>query len=1323
MGTLGARRQRAKKTLFQRLSELAATSGADSGIMGGTIVQLLAEHFDVPLARIDEIAQERLHCRACYERGHIVSGGSASLRGTPAEIICREKRSYYTTRPLEEFPDDPFLRQQGIRTYAGVPVMNAGGEVQAIVSILSDRSRRLSHRDLELLHIIARWVGAEIERAKLLDAERQRARHASTLLEIVRTINSEIEFKEVLKRIAQATLEAIGADRCNILLFDQQRRYLIPTITISDVGDRELWEKFRRDAVIPIEQVLELQSQLLQQGVVTIDDAGSSPRLPRHLIEQYGVKSVGLALLRSAESEPLGVMILDYYHASHHFSPDEIELLATIAHESAIAITQARLYQRAARASFEWRTTFDAMSDGVFLFDVNGQLKRVNRAGAHLLDRELKSLIGCRADDLLAALGMTDVSVKEIVSLRQRSEQEVAYKDRHLLLSFEPMKDRDEHPTGVVLVARDITERKRREEGERLVQQRTQVLLEMAQACGTVLDIEALLQLIVRKTADFFEADRCSIYLMDDEGERIVRVVNHGADEEVKRVLESLVGREVRTFPVGELLLRSNEPIVVEDARGSELLPRDLVEHVGIRSYVAVPLWDRGHLRAALFIVYGTEEHRFAPEEVSLAGAIAATTAAAISNARLYEMTREAEERYRALYWIAEQHVKQLTALENVTRELTAALDLRHIFESVSDASRAIFDAQRTSIFLTAGEGDRSVCAYASGLSSEFIEAISSPFPWKPDPAAPLQPIYVADATMDASLGHLRPVIEAEGVRSLLVVPLVYGGQPLGTLAFYHTAPRSYTQEEIELAEAFAHQTAIAINNARLYEDLKASEERYIDLYERAPAMYHTMDLNGVILECNQTEAEATGYAKEELIGRSIFDLLPEDSAESLRQRWPELLSEGWVEGLEFQIRKKDGDLLWVACDTRIVNNERGTPLALRAILRDITDRKRLEEQLLRSQRMEAVGTLASGIAHDFNNLLTGVLGFASLAKTLVPPDGELYEYLDMIERSALRASDLTRQILTFARGSRRPRHAVKINDVVEETLELLRRGIASDITIEKRLMEPLPIIEGDSAQIQQALLNLCLNGCEAMPQGGTLTIETRYEFIEDPYVHRVPDAKPGPYVVISVSDTGIGMDQATQARIFDPFFTTKEPGKGTGLGLAIVYGVVHNHEGFINVYSELGHGSTFRVYLPAQRGSEAVAATAHFFPVPGGTETLLVIDDEEPVRRLAQHIFRMLGYRIFEAADGQQGLEIFRQHKDEIDLVILDLTMPRLGGVETYRALKALNPRIKVILSSGYTQEGRAELILREGASAFVQKPYQMQELAQTVRRVLDEK
>jgi PAS domain S-box-containing protein len=1014
---------------LKRLYDLAIAPSGDLAEVGKKVAEAVAELLHVPFAAVEALESDKVRMIGLYARGETTTGNEAVLHGTACEQVVRLKQPYYTSSAHERFPNSPFLQEYRIATYAGVPVFDKSGEVIGVINAMSDDDIALTSESFDLLHILAQRVSAEMQIAGLLDRERHHARHLSTILDIVRTINSEIEYKEVLKRIARATLEVTGSDRCNILLFDKPQQQLVPTITLSKIEDRAGWEDFKREAALSIDTIPEIYSLLSHRDVVTFDSAAESSLLPPHLIQRYQVKSLGLALLRSADGESLGIMTLDYHSAPHQFSQAEIELLKAIAHESVIAIT----------------------------------------------------------------------------------------------------------------------------------------------------------------------------------------------------------------------------------------------------------------------------------------------------NAQLYQSSREAEERYRAAYLTTEIQLRQLRALEKVNEDLTLALDLQQIFRSVIEASRAILDADRSGLYLINHATGLMECAYASGVSEAYTEAAGGYCPWERGSPQKPKPVAIADAASDPSLSQLSHLLINEGIRSLLLVPLVYRGELLGKLALYHNENKVYSTHEIELAQAFANQAAIAINNARLYEHLKASEERHVDLYERAPAMYHTTDLRGIILDCNQTEVEMLGFSKSEIIGHSIEEFLPADSAGLLAESWPKLLSEGRIEGLEFQLRQQDGTLLSVVCDASTINDAHGTPVAIRSILRDITERKRLEEQLLRSQRMEAVGTLASGIAHDFNNLLTGVLGFASLGKTLTQPEEEIYEHLDMIEKSAIRASDLTRQLLTFVRGGKRQAKAVNVNETIRETLQLLMRGIDKKVVVEQSLAPDLPVIEADPAQIQQALLNLCINSCEAMPIGGTLMIKTNSAFIEDPYAHQLPDAKPGYYIIISVTDTGIGMDQATQARIFDPFFTTKELGKGTGLGLAMVYGIVRNHDGFINVYSELGHGSTFKVYLPVRTAGEESAVIERATKLRGGNETVLVIDDEPHVRRLASQVLRTLGYQVLVAEDGQHGVEVFRQHDHDIALVILDLTMPRMGGLETFRSLKAINPDVKVILSSGYTQEGKAAKLLTEGVQAFVQKPYQMQELATTVRKILD--
>jgi len=390
------------------------------------------------------------------------------------------------------------------------------------------------------------------------------------------------------------------------------------------------------------------------------------------------------------------------------------------------------------------------------------------------------------------------------------------------------------------------------------------------------------------------------------------------------------------------------------------------------------------------------------------------------------------------------------------------------------------------------------------------------------------------------------------------------------------------------------------------------------------------------------------------------------------------------------------------------------------AMMEDVTERRRLEEQLIQSQKMESIGLLAGGIAHDFNNILGGILGYASFVKAQVPTTDRIYPHLETIERSALRAADLTSQLLGFARGGKYVVGPIMVNDLVRETAELLRGTIEKNIAVETVPDSANPVVEADASQIQQVLMNLCVNARDAMPGGGTLTITTRRLHAPDAFLRSVLDGRPGEFVRIDVADTGVGIERSIRNRIFDPFFTTKEKGKGTGLGLATVYGIVKNHNGFINVESEIGEGTTFAVYIPAVDRPAPVAAG----PAPrvaGGRETIMVVDDEETIRFLVRDILEEMGYTVLAAADGAAALALYARNAGNVDLVILDMTMPGMGGRETFEKLKEFDPAVRAILSTGYAEDERARQMLALGVRAFVQKPYRVEELTAAVRRILD--
>jgi two-component system cell cycle sensor histidine kinase/response regulator CckA len=391
---------------------------------------------------------------------------------------------------------------------------------------------------------------------------------------------------------------------------------------------------------------------------------------------------------------------------------------------------------------------------------------------------------------------------------------------------------------------------------------------------------------------------------------------------------------------------------------------------------------------------------------------------------------------------------------------------------------------------------------------------------------------------------------------------------------------------------------------------------------------------------------------------------------------------------------------------------------------RALSELKITHEQFLQAQKMEALGTLAGGIAHDFNNILTGILGFASLAKAEISEENAIYQYIEQIERSAIRASELTSKILTFARRSRFEIKTVDLNKVVTEVLQILERTTSRNIKI-KHILFPQPCyVDIDESKMEQAIMNICVNSLEAMPSGGELTIKTEISSVNNTKkLPKQPQDKK--YVRVSVIDTGLGMDSETQQKIFDPFFTTKGKSGGTGLGLAMVYGVINEFGGYIKVESGLGKGTIFSFYLPfSQQKMESQTSKEwkESSQIPKGNgETILLVDDEEVILKLGKNTLEHLGYNVIIANDGLAAIEMYKKFSNEIALIVLDLLMPNLSGKEVFHQLRQINPDVKIIVSTGYAKEDIFQPLLDSRANGFLEKPYKIQELAEVINHVIE--
>ena len=383
-------------------------------------------------------------------------------------------------------------------------------------------------------------------------------------------------------------------------------------------------------------------------------------------------------------------------------------------------------------------------------------------------------------------------------------------------------------------------------------------------------------------------------------------------------------------------------------------------------------------------------------------------------------------------------------------------------------------------------------------------------------------------------------------------------------------------------------------------------------------------------------------------------------------------------------------------------------------------ERESLQTQLQQAQKMEAVGTLAGGIAHDFNNLLMAIQGRTSIMLMKKDSSHPDIRHLKGIENNVESAAELTRQLLGFAKGGKYEVRPTDLNELVKKENRMFGRT-KKEISIHGKYAEDLWSVEVDRGQIEQVLLNLYINAWQAMPGGGNLYLETENVTLDEDYVKPFSIA-PGRYVKISVADTGVGMDKATRERIFEPFFTTKEMGRGTGLGLASAYGIIKNHGGFINVYSEKGHGTTFNIYLPASE-KEAIEEKKPAGSTLRGTETVLFVDDEDMIIEVAGELFEQLGYKVLTAGSGREAIETYEKNKEKIDIVLLDMIMPDMSGGETYDKLKEINPDIKVLLASGYSMNGTATEIMDRGCNGFIQKPFKMKEFSQKLREILNQK
>lgn len=722
-------------------------------------------------------------------------------------------------------------------------------------------------------------------------------------------------------------------------------------------------------------------------------------------------------------------------------------------------------------------------------------------------------------------------------------------------------------------------------------------------------------------------------------------------------------------------------------------------------------------------------EHR-RKNDVPLAVEVSASLIEYEGDRAILAVARDITERTRADELLYRQN-EYLTTLHETTLGLISRLDVSSLLQTIVTRAGKLVGTEHCFVYLINADGTAMDMLFQSGIYNSLLH----------HPIAPGQgiagrvwntgePFRVDDYCHWE--GRL-PDPERDVLHAMAGVPLKANHEVIGVLGLAFVDPAAvFNDDQMELLTQFGELASLALDNARLYdaaqkelvERTKAEEElrKLSHAVEQSPVSIIITDLQGNIEYANQHFTNLTGYSQDELLGQNPRILKSGLTTQAeYHALWDTILSGHEWRG-EFQNIKKNGELYWELALISPIRNSSFVITHFMAIKEDITERKKMENRLRHSQKMEAVGQLAGGIAHDFNNILTAIIGYTTILQMKIPEDSSLRSTTDQILASAERAATLTQGLLAFSRKEVNNPGRIDLNGVLDRVEKLLTRLIGEDIRLTTLPSEqPLPVM-ADSIQMEQVLMNLVTNARDAMPEGGEITISSERINLDSQFIATHGFGSSGHFALLTVSDTGHGMDAETVKHIFEPFYTTKETGKGTGLGLSIVYGIIKKHNGFILCHSLPGVGTIFHVYLPLTAGDEQPSlAQALSAPCDTGSETILIAEDDEPTRTLTKKLLEEFGYSVIEAEDGIQALEKFRECHSAIRLVILDAVMPHMKGMEVYREIRTMSPESRVILCSGYDAD------VMEGHDAFdrnlhfIPKPFMPKELLMKVMEVLD--
>jgi len=865
------------------------------------------------------------------------------------------------------------------------------------------------------------------------------------------------------------------------------------------------------------------------------------------------------------------------------------------------------------------------------------------------------------------------------------------------------------------IIANSIERKRRDGELHRLADQRKH-LLEVSTSMLATLNLDEVIRQTLNILNDIIRFDECGIHLLDDK-ENVLHpyiVVNsHGMHIETKK----------SPIPVGKGIISTS----VNDGKAylvnhSHLDPRSYypdTKKIETEHLISVPMKTNDAI-SGTFTVVRQNDDPFTTDEFELIQLFVGYVSVAIENARLYQTIRKQHSVTAALLQ---------TALSIVEQK-----DVKEVLTLIAKQTVSITGVDRCSLFIWNNFAEQ-LDPFVIITPNKDEETLFADVKIKRTDTAIIAKLIERKGPVQIrreDMATLLPAnyIEKFSLKSLLVIPFFKNGKLMGSMILDDTREeRTFTDDDMKVAIGIANQAAVAIENAFLFEKIKASEERYRSLFEDSKDGVFTSTEDGCIIDINPAGIEMLGYeTKEELqnvnIGKDIY------ANSERREEYKRIIREdGFVKDFEAVLKQKDGKLITCLITSTAFYDTETDKTYFRGFLRNVTEKKKLEDQLRQTQKMESLGQLAGGIAHDFNNVL-GIIQASLSAMKNKKNQHQAYvnQYVEMAENAVTRGADVARRLLTFSQSNDIKLRPLFIADVVKDLTNVLKHTIEKNISLETKITSDLPPFMGDNGQVYQMLLNLCLNARDAISEN-TATMDGGYIRITADKVSQsqVPGNSKLPensgYIKLSISDNGGGMPEHIRARIFEPFFTTKEAGKGTGLGLSVVYGIVQSHQGFIDVQTEMGKGTTFSMYLPVASVNERCEPEkSELKSIKGGSESIFIVEDEDVLRTLMADVLESKGYRVTAVSDGATALQLFREQNADFDCILLDMGLPKIPGEALFLKMIQINPNANIILASGYLDDELQSNLFELGAKSFIHKPYKPNELLINVRNVLDE-